>query len=207
MPDGRPAVPAPAEIAYELLRPLARRDPANGWLLLRLLSGFGAGTADAYAVLQDPGMAELLDPETAPAEWLPFIGKVVGARLTPGMTVEQQRAEAANPSGWTRGSVPAIAAAAYPFMRAPFRVRIRTRYDPALGADVDAPDDLQVRLREDDVVDETLAIRAVLAAIPWDLTGHVVVTNERDWDDVDATYPDWDSVESGNADWDALRSA
>jgi hypothetical protein len=207
MPEPRPlTLPATTGVIFGHLRPLARRDPANGWLLLRLLSGFGRGDEDAYRLLQDPGAPAYLDPAVAPPAWLPWLAALVGARISDGMPVVQQRAEVENPAGWTRGSPDAIAAAARPFMREPFRIVIRQRYDPNLGAGTDAPDDLQVRLRASDVVDEQRAIRAVLAAVPWDIRAHVLVTNETDWDSVVAQNSTWDSTVTTHGSWDDLVS-
>lgn len=70
-----------------------------------------AGTI--YAVATVPGRRSLLvDPDNAPASWLPWMGQLVGASLAGATTVAQQRAAVRGASGgWLSGTMAAIESA------------------------------------------------------------------------------------------------
>jgi hypothetical protein len=58
--------------------------------------------------LDQDGWAILLDPDECPAYALPWLAQVVGVRLTPGMSEEQQRNEIRQPTGWKRSWIESI---------------------------------------------------------------------------------------------------
>lgn len=58
--------------------------------------------------LGQDGWAILLDPDECPAYALPWPAQMVGVRLTPGMTEEQQRNEIREPTGWKRSWIESI---------------------------------------------------------------------------------------------------
>jgi hypothetical protein len=208
MTTSRPEhVPAPAERAYEALDPIASNDPASGWPLLRLLAAAGFGEVELWALAEDPGAAAWLAPQSAPAAWLPFVAQLVGARLTPTMSEQQQRDEISSPSGWRAGRPETIVATARRHMTGDRRVTLRMRYDPALGAGVDAPGHLLLIAHADDVLPGHAAAleRDVIEATPAWLIGHVSITASRDYDAVKAQFPDYDAVKAQNADLDDLK--
>lgn len=210
MTTSRPEhVPAPAQRAYEALEPIAGDDPASGWPLLRLLAAAGFGEVELWALAEDPGAAAWLAPQDAPAPWLPFVAQLVGARLTPTMSEQQQRDEISSPSGWRAGRPETIVAAAKRHMTGERRVTLRQRYDPAQGAGVDAPGHLLLIAHADDVLPGRQAVleHDVLEAIPAWLIGHVVITASRDYDAVNAQFPDLDAVKASTTDYNDLREA
>lgn len=54
--------------------------------------------------------ADLVDPNTADAGWLPWLAQLLGVTLPPGSTIAEQRATMANPTdAWAHGTRQAIA--------------------------------------------------------------------------------------------------
>lgn len=65
---------------------------------------------DAIAQATDdaPGFSTLLNPDTAPAEYLAWLGQMVGVRIAQGTSEAAARAAIRAPAGWRRGTVQAI---------------------------------------------------------------------------------------------------
>lgn len=82
----------------------ASRDSENDFALRRTCEAWCAALQRIYDIVRErddqKGWAIALDPDSAPPEYLPYLAKWVGAVLTPGMSVEQQRLEITAERSW-----------------------------------------------------------------------------------------------------------
>lgn len=159
---------AAAERAYELLGPLTARDEENGSPLRALVAALAQGEQPVWALAENPGLATHLAPASAPAEWLPWLARIVGARLTGGMSVDRQRAEIALPSARARGSVEKLADEIRPLLTGQQRVLLRIRSQSAwrivvVTYSAETPDEAAVR----EVIDryDIAGVRIVLLVV------------------------------------------
>lgn len=116
-PPAPPPLPIAPEDGTELWEQLYE---AMGWFREQDTSGDLRKACEAwcaplqriYDVVRErdgqSGWAILFDPDECPAVYLPYLAQYVGAVLTPGMSVEQQRLEIKEPTGWKRGQVASI---------------------------------------------------------------------------------------------------
>lgn len=206
---------------YRSLGPLTYPDAENGWVLAYLVEAWT--TVEGWleeASRPEPGTGEvpwskLLDPERCPWWALRWCGQVYGLRLTPALgpwerpdaaTLTRWKTEIKQRVGWGRGRPAAIIAAATQHTQAAGpgeqvgeRIVLRERYDPTRGAGFDAPGHLQVRVRKRSLIaghDDQLR-RDVRAAVPLGDIVDIVIVDERDYDDVAASYHDYDAVAAG----------
>jgi hypothetical protein len=104
------------ELLYDRLSPLAFADEQNDWALLKLCGALGQVHAPVHDIVSDPDggppWARLLDPDRAPAVFLPWLAQVVGERVPAGETEAAARTRIKLPQGNIRGKVPALVAAA-----------------------------------------------------------------------------------------------
>lgn len=109
--------PAALELYAAVDPAFTQSDEAHDWTMLKLVSALTTGNIDLiYEIVTDrdagPGWQILLDPERCPAAALPYLAQFVGARLTQGMSVAEQRAAIGDPEGFGRGTPSAIVAVA-----------------------------------------------------------------------------------------------
>jgi hypothetical protein len=156
--------------------PEALRSPDGdlGWPLLRYLAlvldqaGEFADTAAAidYVPLDEGGAAGdvslLVDPDNAPASWLPWMAQLVGVRLDPALS-EAARRDAIRfaPAGWRAGSRGALADAARSALTGTRNVRVYDHTDA--GSDLGAAGMWHVAVAT--LAAETPSAQAVLDAI------------------------------------------
>lgn len=118
-PPAPPSLPATPEDGTELWEQLYEAmgwftslDAENDFALRRVCEAWCVPLQRIYDIVRERndqvGWAIALDPDNAPAEYLPYLAQWVGAVLTPGMSLEQQRLEIKEPTGWKRGQVPSI---------------------------------------------------------------------------------------------------
>lgn len=186
-----------AELDYPLLRFLSLVvDQASE--VEELLDRWQVFTPDEGG---DPGdTSELVDPDLADAEWLPWLGQQVGAKLRPAMSEAETRANIAGAStGWQAGTRAGIAAAARDALTGNRTVDVIQAY----GGD---PWVIAVRT----VPIETPSAPAVLAAIieagakpaAYNL---VVASFQATWDAIVAARANWAAIEAAGS-WDAIES-
>jgi hypothetical protein len=120
---------------YEALEPaFTQYDDDNEWAALRFCEALVAADLDLIHELvtteDEDGVPwqVLFDPLNCPAVCLPYLAQYVGARFTPGMTVEQQRAAIAAPEAFLRGTVGAIEALVKRYLTGTQTVIITERY-------------------------------------------------------------------------------
>lgn len=181
-----------ADRAAELLGPLVTRDETG--LVADLAAALVAGDEEMTLLLDRLGVAAYLAPAVAPGRWLPWLAGVAGARIAAGMSEAQQRAEVEMPTGWRRGRPATILAAVAPFLAPPRRVQLRERFNPESPGD--AADHALLQVQASDVLPGMAAAltAAFHAALPVDVTGHVVITDQRIYADLpevgDGEYDD-----------------
>lgn len=113
----RPVVTAVAEELYDSLGPWREVDgEETGWSLLLFCDAVAHDLQGMITVIRDqddrPGWAIAVDPNLAPAEYLPWLGQFVGVKVDTYRTVEGQRSDVAARGGFARGSLGAVRRAA-----------------------------------------------------------------------------------------------
>lgn len=221
----RPVVHARTERLYASLPALYRAaDEAqafgdNGYPLLRYLDLIGeqAGELEdlydriayvpadvagaALATFGNPLTSDLVDPDTADAEWLPWLAQLVGVRLRPLQTEQEQRDTIAGAStGWRAGTRAAIEAVAASTLAGDRDVDVLPNY---LGDEWV----LGIRTRPDETPDPAATLAAIVNAEVKPAGVELVhVVYAASWDTIEAAYASWDELEAGAPTWDALES-
>lgn len=196
-----PEVSAVTQRHYDLLPPAWRaRDADDGYVLLGLLEGCLSPLAELWQVAEDPGPRDFFNVATVPAKWLPRLAERNGARLTGGMTVAQQRAELANPTGWRRTLPASILEAATDFLPTGITFLFRERTNPDVPGD--QPAHIALTLHEDDVDpgEEDDILAAFQARIPIGMFGHLLVVGAW-WAEESAAHPTWAHSAAAHPTW------
>lgn len=184
------------EDLYESLGHFARKDVSGD--LEKFCEGLGLPLEKLYEIVGDqadgkPGWSPLFDIDTVDVEHLAYVAQFPGARLTPEMSVDQQRAEIKEPSSWKRGTTEALKTVIRRTLTGSKRVIVRERTPEA--------HDIYVRTLKEETPDEarTEAVVRVskLAGLVLDYEAIDGVT----WADIAAAYKDWGEVESTFTDW------
>lgn len=154
---------------YAALAPLAYDDAQHGWPLAHLCEALGRmrqPVSDMVRAWEETVRPDPLDPDyeqtvtrsgwtrathidAAPGaaaavdggfDMLPFLGQLAGVRGIEGLNDSDRRAAIRERDGYSRGRPRSIVSFAERFTDGtPGAVRLRERYNPALGAGVDAP--------------------------------------------------------------------
>lgn len=201
-----PTISLVAQRAYDLLGPVVQRDSAeDGWLYRALVAGLVAGDEVMWQLVEDPGLAVYLAPDVAPTEWLAWLATINGARLHPGMTVAQERAEIINPTGWRRGLPASLLETVAPFLVAGAHPRLRQRNSPSLTGDQPAHVTLEVHTA-DLVGTEDDLTAAFLAAVPLGFFGHVIFTDGLTYDDLATDYATYTALAAAFGSYDDIAT-
>jgi hypothetical protein len=119
------------ELLYDPMGFHLETDEVNDFSLRKFCESIGLPMQSVYDLVRErddqKGWAIALDPDNAPAGYLPYSAHWVGAVLTPGMSLEQQRLEIKEPTGWKRGQIPSITLIAQRELTGEKWVRIRPR--------------------------------------------------------------------------------
>jgi len=200
----KPEATAAALELYGSLGPaFTQFDEDYDWTTLKFCSALTSGNIDLiYEIVTDrdsgPGWQILLDPELCPAAALPYLAQFVGARLTAGMSIAEQRAAIAAPEGFRRGSPAAIVAVAKRrltgtktvllvefYTGLAYRMKIVT-----LESETPEPEaTLADILREQ----KPIGIRLFFNSSP-DWTWDELVEEQATWDDMVEEFATWDAV-------------
>jgi len=215
---------------YRELRPIVADDPDNGWVAAHLCEAIGRmfqAPVDLVSdweetvtapdgrsmVLHRGGWSQAVDVDHAPGadreiDMLPFLGMLVGVQGIQPLSDTDRRAAIREREAFHRGRPAAIVSYALRYTDgAGGAVRIRERYNPALGLGVDAPYHGRIIIKRSRLlpgVDTNELTRRVLERVPAGLLYDVVITDELDYDDVRATYVDYDDVLARTTDYDDL---
>lgn len=109
----RPAVSETAERLYETLGSgMTGGDAELGYPLLWFCHAICAPLARVDRYVRESenheGWELAFDVDTAPRRALPYMGQFVGARLTPGLTEDDEREEIRHVRGWRRGTLKSV---------------------------------------------------------------------------------------------------
>ena len=174
-----------AQRIYDALGPMSAGDATNGWVLAHLCQAITAALWDVESLSADTdthvGWGPLLDVTQAPAKVLPWLGQLVGAVVTPGLSEAQARALVASAPGRTRGTPEAIRAAARLWLTGAQTVTVTER----AGGDAYA---VRVTVYEAEVVDTAQLTAAVQASIPAGLSLDLVISEGWTYDALEARY-------------------
>lgn len=194
-PDPEPEDwPELGERLYREVAPLAQDDEAHGWALRRFCHALML-TVSELAPLAEvdekdvPGWGALFAPDTAPAEWLPWLAQFVGVQIPPALDVATQRERIKGTDGFKRGTPAALRAAAAQFLTGTKTVYLTERHGSAY------------RLTVATLADETPDSAAVLAALmeqkPAGLVlSHYVIGGGADYASLAASQADYAAVAS-----------
>jgi len=191
----RPTVSITAERLYEALGPMQDQDDTHGWALLHLCDALTATAAEIEDLAADTdtrvGWQPLLDVILAPPKVLPYLGMFAGAVVTPGLTVDQQRALIRSAPGQRRGTVQAVKDAARLWLTGAQTVTVTER----AGGDAYA---VRVTVYEAEVVDTAQLTAAVQASIPAGLSLDLIISEGWTYDALEARYTadTYDDVET-----------
>ena len=182
----RPTVSVTAERLYEALGPMQEHDDEHGWALLHLCDALTVSAAEVEALSADTdtqvGWQPLLDVTTAPAKVLPYLAMFVGARVTPNLTVDQQRALIRSTPGQRRGTVAAIKDAARLWLSGTQEVTVTERP----GGDAYA---FEVTVYEAQAIDADQLTAAINAAKPAGMNMTINLIAGRTVAQFEADYP------------------
>jgi hypothetical protein len=160
-----------------------------------------------YAGVLTGETSELVTPETADDEWLPWLAQLVGVDLNPALTREAKvDAIRFASAGWQGGTKAAVAAAAKSVLTGTRYVQV---FDHSTEAGVGTGGEWDVLLvtRQTETPDVGAVLDAVVAqkAKPAGVVLHHLAYNAT-WADVEAAYPTWaDWVAAGS--WARLEEA
>lgn len=218
---------------YDSLGPAASDpDEANDYAMAHLAAAIGAmwqPLADIVDPEDTPGWSAAVDPDRAPAAWLPWLGQLGGVRVPKGTPEQIARPLVKRVAGQRRGRPPTILDAAKSLLLEPKRAILRERHDVTTPGDAAYHVTLQVRASDvppgggglllalDLLLGPTVLLatpldiegaitRAFLASLPGGIIGHVVFTNNRTYDDAADEYADYTAVNAANTNYDDLLS-
>lgn len=100
---------------YESVSPLAEDDAANGNALKIIVASLAGMSQEIDTLARDgsrPGWSNLMDIVTTPLKAIDWLGQFVGVRPIDSLTEAQMRANVTAKTGFARGSVSAMRAAA-----------------------------------------------------------------------------------------------
>lgn len=120
-----------------------------------------------------PGWSSILDPATAPASFLRWLGQFVGVTLPRGFDEATARSQIATPAGWRRGTPGAITAAVRPLLTGTQTVIILERTSGGWSS-TDNPHHFTVATFTDETPDAAAVAAAVAAQKPAGLITSVV---------------------------------
>jgi len=94
--SAEPAISASGEYLYQRVLPLFAEDENFGWFGRHLCDAIMATLQGLDQIILDspthPGWTIILDPAVCPEAWLPWCAQILGVRVPPGLTIEEQRA-------------------------------------------------------------------------------------------------------------------
>lgn len=203
------ASPAALELCSALEPAFTSGDEDRNFIALRICMALVAGKLDllwSYLIDDEtdlPAWSVIFNPETAPAETLPYLAQFGGAVLTPEMTEEARRKAIQTPEAFSRGRLASLEAVAKRRLTGTKTILVTERYTGNAW-----------RLRIESLESETPDPEGTLADI---LTyqkpiGVVLFFNQRaawTWGEVKAekaTYPTWLSVKKAFSTWLDFRT-
>jgi len=194
-----PVVSRFAQDTYGRLGPVADAaggDEGRGWPLLVYVAALAQMFARVEQLARSTGdgappWSQIVDPDRAPVDVLPYTGLFVGSRPVPGQTEAQARSRIKSTDGFKRGTPAAIAAAVQPSLTGTQYVGIVER----AGGNAYA---LQISTRSSETPDPATSQALALAAKPAGLILTFTVTAQVTWGEMETRNPvaTWSNVEA-----------
>lgn len=149
------------------------------------------------------------DPANAPAAWLPWLAQLLGARLDPAASEDEQRDTIIYAtSGWRGGTRSAIADAAKTALTGTKYARVVSHFVPGVSGGITPGDiwDITIVTLSSETPDPGEVLGAVLrkGVKPAGVVLHHA-TYEATWDQQEAVFPTW--ADRDAATWDELAEA
>lgn len=196
----QPAVTATAQAVYDRLAPAAADDEAQGWPLLNLCSAL-AGMLDELDIARtgeggEPGWSSALDPDLAPAKWLPWLAQLGGVRLLPGLPDDEARTRIKSADGWRRGTPSSMIAAAQRHLTGARRVTFRERDGGAYR--------VTVITYTAETPDSALVLAALREQKPAGLALIYTVLDGWDYTEMAGSYASYNALAAAFANYDDL---
>lgn len=204
----RPAVGTLAEEVYERLEPVTHEEEQLDWPLLALLGALldrAQEVADLARESDDgPGWSSIVDPDRAPAAWLPWLAQLVGVEIPPtgtpeasGLDEAAQRLRIKETDGQNRGTVAAIKGAARQYLTGDRTAYLTERHGSAyalavatLEAETPSPLLVEAALLEQKPAGLVLVYDVIPAGGDYD----ALSSTHTDYADVTATYVDYHEI-------------
>lgn len=107
-----------SERVYREVEPVTYADAQYGYPLRTFIEAWVKPVDGLYDVVADDpdldiiGYGKVMDPQTAPGEWLPWLAQFTGTRLVQGETTQEHRNRIDGMEGIRRGSAKAMRSAA-----------------------------------------------------------------------------------------------
>jgi phage tail P2-like protein len=187
-----------ADRLYDRLAPLATYDDENGGIVRALAETLALPQSNVDDVARDTdtqlAWQPLLDPDTCPAAWLPWLAQFPGVKLLPSdLTEAQQRARIKAAAGFYRGTTRAIVEAVQATLTGTQFVNVLN----AVGGD---PWAQTVITRTSETPDAAATTRAALSQKAAGAVQTVVVSNDPIWSEATLT---WNTVGAAET-WQTL---
>ena len=160
---------------------------------------------------EDGLTSSLLDPETARAEWLPWLAQIAGVRLDPAMSEAERRSAIADASSsWRAGTRTAMEDAAKTSLTGTKWAMVFPQQTPTgPGGTLVAGTiwDVTVITRGSETPDPALTLAEIArrGAKPAGVTLHYKVY-EASWTTIETEFPTWSALEAAGS-WDAIQEA
>lgn len=201
----RPVVGTLAEEALVELEPYAHAEEDLDWPLLTYLGSLLGRAQEVADLARDsddgPGWSAIVDPDRAPAAWLPWLAQLAGVRIPPPdapdasqLSEADQRLRIKETAGQRRGTPDAVKGAARQHLTGDRAVYLSERHGSAYQ--------LRVATLETETPDPDLVLAALLEQKP---AGIVLIYDTvpvgGDWDALNSTHASWNEVLSDFDDW------
>lgn len=198
-----PTLTHTAQRLYDALGPLATEDGAHGHALAHLCSGVARSideVADLSRDLDDgtAGWSQLFDLDARPADWLPWIGQLIGVDVPSHLDEHARRLRIRGTAGFRRGSIGAIKAAAGQRLTGSRTVYIQERHGSPWRA--------TVATLTSETPDPTATQRDLAEQKPAGILLMHTLINGGDFNTLRDTHPNFDAVTAAFTSFDALRA-
>lgn len=200
----RPLVTDTTEELYSGLGPLVVGDETTGWTSLHVAEATTRRLHDVNVLVRDrddrPGWSIILDPEVAPAEYLPWLAQLAGVEFSGSIPTEaEMRQQIVNREGQDRGTRAAMERAVKATLTGSKRVIIRER-------EGDDPYALYVATYSSQTLVPAMTEMAALRQKPaglWPFTFEVLTG--ATYDELDAAFGTYDDQDAALGTYDDQR--